>query len=187
MIWWPRQMPKIGTSPSRPARHRGRRPPRRGRPGPFERNTPSGSRPSTSAAGVDAGTTSTRQPAATRWVRIVRLIPRSYATTRYGASSSPDHVRLGGGDLGDEVDAVGGSGRGRGRGAHRGFVGAERAGQRAGVAQVAGQAAGVDAGDRRARRTLAGRRRGRRCCASCSGGARGRARSTPRQNGRALS
>ena len=35
-----------------------------GSPGPFERNTPSGSRASTSAAVVDAGTTSTRQPSA---------------------------------------------------------------------------------------------------------------------------
>ena len=33
-------------------------------------------------AGVDAGTTSTRQPTPTRWARIVRLIPRSNATTR---------------------------------------------------------------------------------------------------------
>ena len=69
-----------------------------GSPGPFERNTPSGSRARTSAAGVDAGTTSTWQPAPTRWRRIVRLIPKSYATTRNGASSSPDGVGLGGGD-----------------------------------------------------------------------------------------
>ena len=48
----------------------------RGSPGPLERKTPSGSRASTSAAGVAAGTTSTvaRAP---RWRSIVRLMPKS--------------------------------------------------------------------------------------------------------------
>ena len=75
-------------------------------------------------------------------------MPRSYATTWYGASSSPDRVGLGGRDLGDEIDAVGGH-RSRGRGAHRVLVGAERAGERTAVAQVASEASGVDPRDRR--------------------------------------
>ena len=44
--------------------------------GPLDRNTPSGSRARTSAAGVDAGTTST-VPRPARWRRIVRLMPKS--------------------------------------------------------------------------------------------------------------
>ena len=44
-------------------------------PGPFERNTPSGSRARASAAGVVAGTTSTWQPAPTRWRSSVVLTP----------------------------------------------------------------------------------------------------------------
>ena len=59
-----------------PQSRRWRRAPRPGSPGPLDRNTPAGSRASTSAAGVDAGTTST----STHWPRcrrIVRLMPKS--------------------------------------------------------------------------------------------------------------
>ena len=45
-----------------------------GSPGPLDRKTPSGSRATTSAAGVDAGTTST-VPSPARLRRIVRLMP----------------------------------------------------------------------------------------------------------------
>ena len=45
-----------------------------GSPGPLDRKMPSGSRASTSAAGVVAGTTST-VPSRLRWRRIVRLMP----------------------------------------------------------------------------------------------------------------
>ena len=47
-----------------------------GSPGPFERKTPCGWRARTSAAGVDAGTTSTRAWLV-RWRRIVVLMPKS--------------------------------------------------------------------------------------------------------------
>ena len=102
-----------------------------GSPGPFERKTPSGSRASTSAAGVDAGTTSTRQPDADEVAQDRALdaeVVGDHAERR--VARRPTTYGSVGGDGGDEVDAVGGR-RGRGRGAHRGLVGAERAGQRA--------------------------------------------------------
>ena len=46
-----------------------------GSPGPLERKMPSGFSASTSAAGVGAGTTFTRKPDATRWRRMLRLMP----------------------------------------------------------------------------------------------------------------
>ena len=159
-----------------------------GSPGPLDRNTPSGSRASTSAAGVDAGTTSTVASRATRWRRIVRLdaevvgdderrVGRRRAVYGVGrwspaaTRSTPSVPRLGA----------------RGRLQRRLVGGAERAGHRAGVADVAGEPAGVDAGDAGHAVAARGRRRGRRRCASCCGAGPGRARSTPRQNGRRLS
>ena len=128
----------------------------------------------------EAGTTSTRQPTPTRWRRIVRLIPKSYATTRNGASSSPDGIRLIG------VVTV----------ATRSMPSVERAvaaaartaassvpkapGKRAFVAEVPGEATGVDPGDAghvvfdRAGRRASARR------ASCSGD--GRDRAPPRRS-----
>ena len=48
-----------------------------GSPGPLDRKMPSGFIASTSAAGVSAGTTRTRQPLATRLRRMLRLMPKS--------------------------------------------------------------------------------------------------------------
>ena len=76
-------------------RRRRRRAPPSGSPGPFERNTPSGSRASTSAAA--SSTRARPRPGsrhATRWRRIVRLIPKSYATTRERRVGVADDVRL---------------------------------------------------------------------------------------------
>src|SRR6266550_5086880 len=55
-----------GTSPRRPATVSAAPATAAGSPGPLDRNTPSGPRASTSAAGVGAGTTSTTQPTAAR-------------------------------------------------------------------------------------------------------------------------
>ena len=64
----------------------------RGSPGPFDRNTPSGSRAKESAAVVDAGTTSTR-PSSASWRTICsRCRSRgddSRSPTEYGSASSP--------------------------------------------------------------------------------------------------
>ena len=75
MIWWPRQMPNTGSLPSSPCTLSRAPSTAAGSPGPFERNTPSGSRASTSAAGVDAGTTSTWQPACDELVEDRALDP----------------------------------------------------------------------------------------------------------------
>ena len=71
-------------------------------------------------------------------------MPKSYATTRNGASSLPTTYGTSVVTDGDEIDAVGARG-GRRRGAHRGLVGAERTGERAGLAEVTGEATRVDA------------------------------------------
>ncbi len=62
-IWCPRQMPKIGFLPIRSRTISRRTGTASGSPGPLERKMPSGFMASTSAAGVVAGTTRTRQPA----------------------------------------------------------------------------------------------------------------------------
>jgi hypothetical protein len=56
-----------------------------GSPGPLERNTPSGSRASTSEAEVPAGTTVT-VPSAASWRTMVAFTPKSKATMRNGPS-----------------------------------------------------------------------------------------------------
>ena len=61
---------------------------------------------------------------------MVRLMPKSYATTREGRVVAARDVGLGRRDGGDEVDAVGAAGALR-RGADRRLVGAERARERA--------------------------------------------------------
>ena len=108
--------------------------------------------------------------------------PRSRAGPRR------DRVRLGAGDGGDQVDAVGARLGHAPRPSGRPRRPAPNApGIAPGLADVPGEAAGVDPGDARARRGGAGRRRGRRSPASCD---RRRARSrttTPRANGRRLS
>ena len=53
-----------------------------GSPGPFERKIASGFIPSTSSAVVQAGTTVTSKPECTRLRKMLRLAPKSYATTR---------------------------------------------------------------------------------------------------------
>src|SRR5712691_11906942 len=60
-IWWPRQMPKVGSPASINARITGTAysPVAAGSPGPLDRNTPSGLRSKMSCAGVVAGTTVT--------------------------------------------------------------------------------------------------------------------------------
>ncbi len=52
-----------------------------GSPGPLERKIPSGDYAYMSFAEADAGTTVTRQPAAARQRRMLRLAPKSMATT----------------------------------------------------------------------------------------------------------
>ncbi len=74
--WWPRQIPNTGTSPTSAPIAAVAYGTVAGSPGPLERKTPSGRRASTSAAGVDAGTTST-VAMRDRWRRIVVLIPKS--------------------------------------------------------------------------------------------------------------
>ena len=117
-----------------------------GSPGPLERNTPSGSRASTSAAGVAAGTTSTvaeRAEVAEHRALDAEVVgdhPERAGADRVGARR---------GHLGHEVDTVGAR-LGQRRGLERDLVGgAEGAVHGAGVAEVAGEAAGVDAGDAR--------------------------------------
>lgn len=55
------------------------------RTGPFEKKTPSGFNARTSAAGVFAGTTVTSQPRLVSLLRMLDLMPKSYATTLYTA------------------------------------------------------------------------------------------------------
>ncbi len=54
-----------------------------GSPGPLDKKIPSGSIPSTWSAGVDAGTTVTVANTP-NWRNMASLMPKSYATTRYG-------------------------------------------------------------------------------------------------------
>ena len=63
-IWWPRQMPKVGTPLSMMSRMTGTAysPVAAGSPGPFERKTPSGFSAMMSSAEVFAVTTVTLQP-----------------------------------------------------------------------------------------------------------------------------
>ena len=72
----PRQIPNTGTLPIRPAIWSAAYCASAGSPGPFDKNTPAGSRASTSAAAVPAGTTSTR-PSWANWRRMVVLTPKS--------------------------------------------------------------------------------------------------------------
>src|SRR5215472_10861531 len=66
-----------------------------GSPGPLERKMPSGFMPKTSSADVAAGTTLTRHPASAKLRRILYLIPKSYATTKYrGLRKDPFWERL---------------------------------------------------------------------------------------------
>src|SRR5260370_42154178 len=96
-------MPNTGTSPSRPATVSAAPATAAGSPGPLDRNTPSGPRASTSAAGVEAGTTSTKQPTPARGRRIVALMPKSLATTWNMASGSPAAY---GGSAGDPAAGI---------------------------------------------------------------------------------
>src|SRR5437016_5813725 len=66
-IWWPRQMPKVGTPVSMMSRMTGTAysPVAAGSPGPLERNTPSGLSAMMSSPEVWAGTTGNRQPETT--------------------------------------------------------------------------------------------------------------------------
>ena len=78
-IWWPRQMPNIGLALGELAHVLADRPrTAAGSPGPFERNTPSGSSASTSLArSCRAGTTVTSKPCSTSRRRMLRLMPKS--------------------------------------------------------------------------------------------------------------
>ena len=76
-----------------------------GSPGPLDRNTPSGSRASTSAAGVDGRHHLDRGRARPSWRRIVALIAEVVGDDPAAARRRPCRARRG--DLGDEVDAVG--------------------------------------------------------------------------------
>ena len=118
-----------------------------GSPGPFDRNTPSGFRARTSAAGVDAGTTSTG-PSPDRWRRIVALDPEVVGDDAKGALAF-DAVALVRGHRRHEVDAIG-AGLGRGRGGQFGDrCRPERAGHGAGAADVPCQSPRIDPGDPR--------------------------------------
>ena len=74
-------MPNTGTLPSRPRTASTRYGTPSGSPGPLERKTPSGLCSSTPAVVVDAGTTTTSQPAVRSWRRMFSLMPASKATT----------------------------------------------------------------------------------------------------------
>ena len=149
MIWCPRQMPNTGTLPSSARDVVVRRTSTAaGSPGPFDRNTPSGSRASTSAAAVvRRARPRPGSPRATSWSRIERLMPKSYATTKRLASSGPTVY-------GSVV--VTSATRSRPSVPPSACAAASSVsrsatpnapGHRAGVADVTGQAAGVDAGD----------------------------------------
>ena len=100
MIWWPRQMPNTGTSPSSAAHALGaRRRPRPGSPGPFERNTPSGSRASTSAAGRRRGHDLDLAAGRDELVEDRALDPEVVRDHEVRRVVGPDGVRLGGRDL----------------------------------------------------------------------------------------
>ena len=77
IIWCPRQMPNTGTSPSNFSTWEYVPSTASGSPGPFDRNTPSGSMASTSSAGVSHGTTVSSQPERTRFWRMERFAPQS--------------------------------------------------------------------------------------------------------------
>lgn len=92
IIWWPRQIPKVGMPLSITARIVGTAysPVAAGSPGPLERKTPSGWWASTSSAVAVAGSTVTLQPWSARRRRMLRFTPKSMATTWYfGASCRP--------------------------------------------------------------------------------------------------
>ena len=102
-------MPKTGTPRRRSAAHarRPRRRPRPGRRGRSRGRRRRASRASTSAAGVDAGTTSTWQPARDEVAQDRALDAEVVGDDVERRVGVADRVRLVGGDVGDEVDAVG--------------------------------------------------------------------------------
>ncbi len=76
--WWPRQIPNTGTVPASTRVRISATMPgtAAGSPGPLDKKMPSGSRASTSSAGVEAGTTVTvaRSPS---WRSMASLMPKS--------------------------------------------------------------------------------------------------------------
>ena len=179
--WWPRQIPKIGTSPSRPWMAPMVPVTAAGSPGPLDRNTPSGWRASTSAArgagrhDLDGGELAEVAEDRRLDAEVVGHDP---------AGSVAHGVGLGAADHRRQVLAVGAGLVERGL-LQRGLVrGAEGAGHGPGVADVAGEAAGVDAGDAGHAVAGAGTRPGRPPSASCCGAGPGRGRSRPGSAGR---